>query len=89
VESVNVLVVYGTLKIGEPDCPFNGTKAIITLYTPANKSEDVDGQFGSKVLGVGKDGVLEIHGEVKKPSWTVRNCVFLITVDFIKNCKCG
>lgn len=70
------LVVYGTLKIGENECPYNGTRAIITLITPANQSENIDGQFGSKVLGVGKDGTLELHGEVKTPSWTVSNCIF-------------
>uniref|UniRef100_A0A8D0BWU0 hyaluronoglucosaminidase n=1 Tax=Salvator merianae TaxID=96440 RepID=A0A8D0BWU0_SALMN len=57
----------GALYVGSAHCPYR-SKAIISLYGKATEGADVEG-YGKKFLGVGRGGVLELHGR-KPRSWT-------------------
>uniref|UniRef100_A0A8B9FDY4 G8 domain-containing protein n=1 Tax=Amazona collaria TaxID=241587 RepID=A0A8B9FDY4_9PSIT len=58
----------GELHIGSERCPY-GSRATISLYGRATDGEAVEG-FGQKFLGVGRGGVLELHGR-RPHSWTL------------------
>ncbi|XP_078237192.1 cell surface hyaluronidase CEMIP2-like [Pogona vitticeps] len=57
----------GALHIGSELCPYR-SKATISLYGKATEGADVAG-YGKKFLGVGRGGILELHGR-KPRSWT-------------------
>ncbi|XP_066491514.1 cell surface hyaluronidase-like [Tiliqua scincoides] len=58
----------GGLYAGSAQCPYR-SKLTISLYGKSTEGVDVD-QYGKKFLGVGRGGILELHG--KKPrSWTL------------------
>ncbi|EFA74980.1 hypothetical protein PPL_12014 [Heterostelium album PN500] len=67
-----IIVDGGSVCIGSPLCPYTN-KTTITLtgyseYTANNFT--VDGfPYGQKVIAVGKDGTLEIHGQEPLPAW--------------------
>ncbi|XP_030352905.1 cell surface hyaluronidase-like isoform X2 [Strigops habroptila] len=58
----------GELHIGSERCPY-GSRATISLYGRATDGAAVEG-FGQKFLGVGRGGVLELHGR-RPRSWTL------------------
>ncbi|KAM4661444.1 cell surface hyaluronidase CEMIP2-like [Amazona ochrocephala] len=58
----------GELHIGSERCPY-GSRATISLYGRATDGAAVEG-FGQKFLGVGRGGVLELHGR-RPHSWTL------------------
>ncbi|NXD76591.1 TMEM2 hyaluronidase, partial [Halcyon senegalensis] len=58
----------GELHIGSERCPY-GSRAIISLYGRATDGATVEG-FGQKFVGVGRGGVLELHGR-RPRSWTL------------------
>ncbi|XP_064373332.1 inactive cell surface hyaluronidase CEMIP2-like isoform X2 [Dromaius novaehollandiae] len=58
----------GELHIGSERCPY-GSRATISLYGRAADGAPVDG-FGQKFVGVGRGGVLELHGR-RRRSWTL------------------
>lgn len=58
----------GGLHAGSEQCPYR-SKLTISLYGKSTEGVDVGG-YGKKFLGVGRGGILELHG--KKPrSWTL------------------
>ncbi|XP_061451544.1 inactive cell surface hyaluronidase CEMIP2-like isoform X2 [Rhineura floridana] len=57
----------GALYVGSECCPYR-SKAIISLYGKSTEGADVEG-YGKKFLGVGRGGILELHGR-KPRSWT-------------------
>eukprot|EP01132_Coremiostelium_polycephalum_P000662 gene662-821_t len=78
---VGAILVYGggAFIIGSEDCKFK-YKATITLtgdsiYTETNHTISQH-NFGQKVIGVGMDGTLEIHGDTPKVVWTKLNQTF-------------
>ncbi|XP_065497916.1 inactive cell surface hyaluronidase CEMIP2-like [Caloenas nicobarica] len=58
----------GELHIGSERCPY-GSRATISLYGRAAEEAVVEG-FGQKFVGVGRGGVLELHGR-RPRSWTL------------------
>ncbi|NXJ73451.1 TMEM2 hyaluronidase, partial [Trogon melanurus] len=58
----------GELHIGSERCPY-GSRATISLYGRAAEGAAVKG-FGQKFVGVGRGGVLELHGR-RPRSWTL------------------
>ncbi|XP_065544870.1 inactive cell surface hyaluronidase CEMIP2-like isoform X5 [Lathamus discolor] len=58
----------GELHVGSERCPY-GSRATISLYGRASDGAAVEG-FGQKFLGVGRGGVLELHGR-RTRSWTL------------------
>ncbi|KAM9270481.1 cell surface hyaluronidase CEMIP2-like [Cariama cristata] len=58
----------GELHIGSERCPY-GSRATISLYGRAGEGAAVEG-FGQKFVGVGRGGVLELHGR-RPRSWTL------------------
>uniref|UniRef100_A0A8C4U8L5 hyaluronoglucosaminidase n=1 Tax=Falco tinnunculus TaxID=100819 RepID=A0A8C4U8L5_FALTI len=58
----------GELHIGSERCPY-GSRATISLYGRAAEGAAVEG-FGQKFVGVGRGGVLELHGR-RPRSWTL------------------
>ncbi|XP_062998722.1 inactive cell surface hyaluronidase CEMIP2-like [Elgaria multicarinata webbii] len=58
----------GALYVGSQDCPYR-SKAVISLYGKATEGADMAG-YGKKFLGVGRGGILELHGR-KPRSWTL------------------
>ncbi|OPJ70480.1 transmembrane protein 2-like [Patagioenas fasciata monilis] len=58
----------GELHIGSERCPY-GSRATISLYGRATEGAAVEG-FGQKFVGVGRGGVLELHGR-RPRSWTL------------------
>uniref|UniRef100_A0A8D2Q8F5 G8 domain-containing protein n=1 Tax=Varanus komodoensis TaxID=61221 RepID=A0A8D2Q8F5_VARKO len=58
----------GALHVGSENCPYR-SKAIISLYGKATEGASVEG-YGKKFLGVGRGGILELHGR-KPRSWTL------------------
>ncbi|KAM4766602.1 LOW QUALITY PROTEIN: POLG alternative reading frame [Cyanocitta cristata] len=58
----------GELHIGSERCPF-GSRATISLYGRAAEGAAVEG-FGQKFVGVGRGGILELHGR-RRRSWTL------------------
>ncbi|KAG8516428.1 Cell migration-inducing and hyaluronan-binding protein [Galemys pyrenaicus] len=61
----------GELHAGSARCPFQGSFSIV-LYGRADDGEQPDPYFGRKFVGVGRGGVLELHGK-KKLAWTFLN----------------
>lgn len=60
------IVVRGRLEVGTADAPFRDNAAIVLVDRVPG--EDVLG-FGDRVIAVA-GGVLDLHGEVRGPSWT-------------------
>lgn len=58
----------GELHVGSERCPY-GSRATISLYGRAAEGAAVEG-FGQKFVGVGRGGVLELHGR-RPRSWTL------------------
>nr|XP_056722063.1 cell surface hyaluronidase-like [Euleptes europaea] len=58
----------GALYVGTESCPYR-SKAVISLYGKATEGDEVEG-YGKKFLGVGRGGILELHGR-KPRSWTL------------------
>ncbi|NXS08129.1 TMEM2 hyaluronidase, partial [Neodrepanis coruscans] len=58
----------GELHIGSERCPYS-SRATISLYGRATEGAAVEG-FGQKFVGVGRGGVLELHGR-RPRSWTL------------------
>lgn len=58
----------GMLHVGAEKCRYK-SKATIILYGKSNEGADVP-EFGKKFIGVGPEGVLELHGR-QKVSWTL------------------
>ncbi|XP_068000437.1 cell surface hyaluronidase CEMIP2, partial [Melanerpes formicivorus] len=58
----------GELHIGSERCPYS-SRATISLYGRATEGAVVEG-FGQKFVGVGRGGVLELHGR-RPRSWTL------------------
>uniref|UniRef100_A0A8C3UQN8 hyaluronoglucosaminidase n=1 Tax=Catharus ustulatus TaxID=91951 RepID=A0A8C3UQN8_CATUS len=58
----------GMLHVGAEKCRYK-SKAAIILYGKSNEGADVP-EFGKKFIGVGPEGVLELHGH-QKVSWTL------------------
>ncbi|CAM9419115.1 unnamed protein product [Bubo scandiacus] len=58
----------GELHIGSERCPY-GSRATISLYGRATEGAAVEG-FGQKFVGVGRGGVLELHGR-RPRSWSL------------------
>uniref|UniRef100_A0A670JWU2 G8 domain-containing protein n=1 Tax=Podarcis muralis TaxID=64176 RepID=A0A670JWU2_PODMU len=58
----------GALYVGSQCRPYR-SKATISLYGKATDEADVDG-YGRKFMGVGRGGILELHGR-KPRSWTL------------------
>uniref|UniRef100_A0A663E590 hyaluronoglucosaminidase n=1 Tax=Aquila chrysaetos chrysaetos TaxID=223781 RepID=A0A663E590_AQUCH len=58
----------GELHVGSERCPY-GSRATISLYGRAADGAAVEG-FGQKFVGVGRGGVLELHGR-RPRSWTL------------------
>uniref|UniRef100_A0A8C2UBC3 hyaluronoglucosaminidase n=1 Tax=Coturnix japonica TaxID=93934 RepID=A0A8C2UBC3_COTJA len=58
----------GELHIGSERCPY-ASRATISLYGRSADGAAVDG-FGQKFLGVGRGGVLELHGR-RPRSWSL------------------
>ncbi|KAL2294836.1 hypothetical protein Nmel_008589 [Mimus melanotis] len=58
----------GMLHVGAEKCRYK-SKATIILYGKSNEGADVP-EFGKKFIGVGPEGVLELHGH-QKVSWTL------------------
>ncbi|XP_074022011.1 cell surface hyaluronidase CEMIP2 isoform X2 [Numenius arquata] len=58
----------GMLHVGAEKCRYK-SKATIILYGKSNEGADVP-EFGKKFIGVGPEGVLELHGH-QKLSWTL------------------
>ncbi|XP_053128836.1 cell surface hyaluronidase-like [Hemicordylus capensis] len=58
----------GALHVGSAQCPYR-SKATISLYGKATEGADVEG-YGKKFLGVGRGGILELHGR-RPRSWTL------------------
>ncbi|KAM6943286.1 cell migration-inducing and hyaluronan-binding protein [Xenentodon cancila] len=65
----------GELHIGSSDCPYKGNLTI-SLFGRLDDSDEEHGYFGSKFIGVGTGGTLEIHGQPKL-SWTFLNKTLL------------
>ncbi|XP_077630421.1 cell migration-inducing and hyaluronan-binding protein [Crocuta crocuta] len=61
----------GELHAGSALCPYQGNLSIV-LYGRADEGIQPDPYFGLKFIGVGRGGVLELHGR-KKLSWTFLN----------------
>ncbi|XP_043409826.1 cell migration-inducing and hyaluronan-binding protein isoform X3 [Prionailurus bengalensis] len=61
----------GELHAGSALCPYQGNFSIV-LYGRADEGIQPDPYFGLKYIGVGRGGVLELHGQ-KKVSWTFLN----------------
>nr|XP_060473408.1 cell migration-inducing and hyaluronan-binding protein-like [Panthera onca] len=61
----------GELHAGSALCPYQGNFSIV-LYGRADEGIQPDPYFGLKYIGVGRGGVLELHGQ-KKLSWTFLN----------------
>lgn len=64
--STDWIMVHGKLEIGTPSQPFR-KRAVLTL-TGNDPNENIMG-MGSKVIGVMKGGVLDLHGEPRN-GWT-------------------
>lgn len=64
--STDWIMVHGKLEIGTPSQPFRN-RAVLTL-TGNDPNENIMG-MGSKVIGVMKGGVLDLHGEPRN-GWT-------------------
>ncbi|NWR69133.1 TMEM2 hyaluronidase, partial [Centropus unirufus] len=58
----------GELHVGSERCPY-GSRATFSLYGRATEGAAVEG-FGQKFVGVGRGGVLELHGR-RPRSWTL------------------
>ncbi|XP_042333258.1 cell surface hyaluronidase-like isoform X1 [Sceloporus undulatus] len=58
----------GALYVGTAHCPYH-SKATISLYGKSTEGADVEG-YGQKFLGVGRGGILELHGKKPRP-WTL------------------
>ncbi|XP_025774475.1 cell migration-inducing and hyaluronan-binding protein [Puma concolor] len=61
----------GELHAGSALCPYQGNFSIV-LYGRADEGIQPDPYFGLKYIGIGRGGVLELHGQ-KKLSWTFLN----------------
>ncbi|XP_037367292.1 cell migration-inducing and hyaluronan-binding protein [Talpa occidentalis] len=61
----------GELHAGSALCPYQGSFSIV-LYGRADDGEQSNSYFGRKYIGVGRGGILELHGR-KKLAWTFLN----------------
>ncbi|MCP4306715.1 MAG: transmembrane domain-containing protein [bacterium] len=66
--TADAIVVRGRLTVGTASRPYTDTAAI--TLTGTNPALDVGAGMGTKVLGIGPGGTLDLHGTPETASWT-------------------